>query len=123
MIRAETDAAKVRLLDANSGKEVATLIGLNDDEWVVTTPDGRFDTNKPLDDIHGLAWIVSDDPMTPRPLDLFTRQYYEPGLLGRLLKCVAANTCGKEFKSLPSIAKINRLQPALTLRTAREIRP
>ena len=45
------------------------------------------------------------------------RQYYEPGLLERILKCSqekeadGTDTCDKEFKPLPPIGQINRVQP------------
>ncbi|HTH51591.1 MAG TPA: hypothetical protein VL501_06645, partial [Pyrinomonadaceae bacterium] len=120
LIRAETDGAKVRLLDANSSKEIATLVALDHDEWVVTTPDGRFDTNKPLDHIDGLAWILSDDPMTPRPLDLFMRQYYEPGLLRRRLSCWNIDKCKAEFKAVPDITGLNLSRTAVYLRKVQD---
>jgi WD40 repeat protein len=119
MVRAEVDEAKVRLREEDSGKEIATLIPLNDTEWAVTTPEGRFDTNKPLDAVTGLAWIVSNDPMTPRPLELFLRQYYEPGLLRRLLSCPVLGNCATEFPKLPSIAGLKRARPSTAFRGAK----
>lgn len=114
-----SDDGTVRLWEVETGNELATMISIGKNEWVVTTPDGRFDTNKPLDNIEGLHWVMPDDPMTPRPLELFMRQYYEPGLLPRLLKCSkekevdGTDTCDKEFKPLPPISTINRVQPVV----------
>src|SRR5690606_26466984 len=55
-----------------------------------------------------------DEPLDPVPLDIFMRQYYEPHLLRRVLECSEAGDCAQEFKPLPSIAEINRVQPKLS---------
>jgi hypothetical protein len=39
------------------------------------------------------------------------RRYYEPNLLSRVMKCNRENTCEQEFKPLPPIGKVNRVQP------------
>jgi WD40 repeat protein len=86
-----------------------TLTSLDKNDWVITTPEGRFDTNKALDQIEGLHWIINDETLRPLPLDVFMRQYYEPSLLRRVLN-------GEQFKALPSIADINRVQPKATIK-------
>ncbi len=105
---------KIKLWDVSTGKELCSLIAIAETEWTVTTPEGRFDTNKDLDNIEGVHWIVSDNPLAPASLDIFMRQYYEPNLLSRILKCTADGTCDKEFKPLPPIGEINRVQPRAT---------
>lgn len=101
----------INLVATASGRALATVLALDDADWVVTSPDGRFDTSRSLDGIVGLHWVVNDEILTPLPLDVFMRQYYEPGLLQRLLKCTRSGTCEIEFKPLPSIAEIDRVQP------------
>jgi WD40 repeat protein len=108
-----TSGGRIKIWNVENGSEMATLVALGGDDWVVVTPEGRFDTNKDLDNIEGLHWIVSDEPLSPKPLELFMRQYYEPGLLGRLRRCATARDCDQEFKPLPSIAAIKRVQPRL----------
>lgn len=105
----------IKFWDVDTGNELARLISFGESEWVTVTPDGRFDINKNLDSIDGLHWIVPDDPMKPVPLDVFMRDYYEPQLLPRLLRCNADNTCDKEFKPLPNIAELNRVQPEVRI--------
>ncbi|MBX3245024.1 MAG: WD40 repeat domain-containing protein, partial [Acidobacteria bacterium] len=90
---------------------LATLIGFKTGEWVVKTPDGRFDTNKSLDQIDGLHWVIDGRILNPMPLEVFMRDYYEPGLLPRLLKCTEENTCDKEFKPVRDLTELNRTQP------------
>ncbi|HEV7701145.1 MAG TPA: WD40 repeat domain-containing protein [Pyrinomonadaceae bacterium] len=112
------NAGAVQISDVRDSKILATLIALDETDWAVVTPDGRFDTSEPLDRIVGLHWILSDDPMTPKSLELFMRQYYEPGLLSRLLKCRKDGGCGKEFRRVPSIPSIKRTQPKVHVKDA-----
>lgn len=99
---------RVNLFDVKSGAPLVTLFALGEEEWAVTTPEGRFDTNKSLDRIAGLHWVVNGEIRNPLPLDIFMRQYYEPGLLRRALR-------GEQFQPLPSIAHINRVQPRVNI--------
>jgi WD40 repeat protein len=101
--------------DFKTGRLIVTLVTTGETDWVVATPDGRFDTNKPLDRIEGLHWVVNDEILKPLPLDVFMRQYYEPGLFQRVLKCTEENNCDKEFKLLPLITDINRVQPRVSV--------
>lgn len=84
--------------------------------WLLFTPDGRFDSNMSMDTIEGLHWKVNNEILNPVPLEAFMRQYYEPGLLQRLIRCNEAresnkpDPCEKEFKPLPPISEINRVQ-------------
>lgn len=60
---------------------------------------------------------INDEILKPVPLESFMRQYYEPNLLARLLKCKgekepdSTDMCDKEFKPLPAIADVNRVRP------------
>lgn len=103
-----------KLWDVATGNEICSLIALGENDWVVTTLDGRFDTNK-IEDSQGLHWVVSDDPMKPVPFDVFMRDYYEPKLLSRLMRRNKLNNCDKEFKPLPNIAELNRVQPPVKI--------
>jgi WD40 repeat protein len=94
---------RVEFHDAQSNKLLAWLIALRQDDWAVVTPDGRFDTNQ-LEKSMGLSWISPDVPLTPLPLDIFMRDYYEPRLLPRIL-------AGQKFPELLSLAELNRNQP------------
>jgi hypothetical protein len=72
-----------------------------------------------LNKIEGLIWVLPDQPLIPKPLELYMRQYYEPGLLPRVLRCAEENNCDAEFKPLPSIAEINRVQPRVEIKEIR----
>ena len=92
-----------RVWSISTGQELCRLVSLRNGDWIVTTPDGRFDTNN-FEDIRGLHWVISDEPLKPQPLEIFMRQYYEPRLLARVV-------AGEKFKPLPSLAELNRTQP------------
>lgn len=105
--------SRVQILNRSDRTELASLVATEDGRWTVVSPDGRFDTNKSLDEIDGLHWVDPAEPFTPIPLEILMRQYYEPGLFARLVRCRRAGTCVKEFRSLPPITEVNRLQPRL----------
>lgn len=107
--------SELDLFDLKKGKLQATLIALDETDWVITTPDGRFDTNKSLDQIEGLHWIVNDAILKPLPLDIFMRDYYEPRLLSRILRCTRENNCNTEFKPVRDLSRINRTQPTVEI--------
>ena len=86
---------------------VAQLITFTDGGWAVVGEDGRYDASDPAD-LDGLAWVMPDAPTEPVPLSVFYRDYYEPGLLPRLLE-------GEEFPEIRSIADLDRKQPHLEI--------
>ncbi|MDQ1708416.1 MAG: hypothetical protein QOJ88_1627, partial [Pyrinomonadaceae bacterium] len=106
--------AKVTLWDTKTGKELCRLIGESENNWVVVTPEGRFDTNK-LDTPEGLHWILSDAPFTALSFEVFMRDYYEPKLLPRLLKCTEEANCDREFKRVRDLSSLNRTQPRIDI--------
>jgi WD40 repeat protein len=97
-----------RLWRTATGKELCRLISFNDGNWVVVDPDGRFDTNN-LDAIKGLNWILPDDPFTALPIEVFTREYYEPRLLARIVS-------GENFRPIKSVSELNRVQPGVSIK-------
>ncbi|HEX5706735.1 MAG TPA: caspase family protein, partial [Pyrinomonadaceae bacterium] len=70
---------RVKLWDAATGEELASLVSLDEDDWVVFTPDGRFDASdgaqKLMHYVHGLEVIT---------LEQLKAAYFEPGLLAKL---------------------------------------
>ncbi|MHB9132695.1 MAG: WD40 repeat domain-containing protein [Armatimonadota bacterium] len=97
----------MRLWDARSGRELAALYAFTNGDWAVVTPEGQFDTNT-LDHVPGLHWVMPDALLTPVPLEIFMRQYYEPKLLTRLLH-------GEALPPVPSLLDVNRVQPGVTI--------
>ena len=110
-----------RFFRFDDGGEVCQVFSFDNKSWLVIRPDGRFDTNN-IEGILGLLWTVNSEPLKPLPLNVFMRQYYEPNLLQRVLKCNEENNCDKEFKPLPSIAEINRVQPKVLIKDVRKVK-
>lgn len=74
------------LLRKKDGVELCTIVVLDkQNEWVVVTPDGRFDTNMDLARVEGVHWYARNRWAEPLPLEIFMRDYFEPRLLPRLL--------------------------------------
>ena len=92
-----------RFLDAASGQWLATLVVQANMSWAVAAADGRFDTSG-FDSTQPLQWLVSDAPLKPLSIEMFMRDYYEPGLLPRLL-------AGERLPPLRGIGQLNRLLP------------
>lgn len=105
MITRSGDVA--HLWDVTSGRKLCQLISFRDGTWVVVDPEGRFDTNN-LDNNRGLHWVMPDDPLTPLPLEIFMRDYYEPRLLPRIL-------AGEKFWPVQSLTELNRVQPLVKI--------
>jgi uncharacterized caspase-like protein len=55
-----------------------------------------------------LQWVVTDDPLSALPVEIFMRPYYEPRLLPRLLT-------NDDFREIPSLERLNRVQPKVTI--------
>ena len=108
LVSASSDR-QIKLWDVTTGKEICTLVVLDpkNGEWAVVTPDGRFDTNN-LDRVEDLHWVLPSAPFTPRPLEIFMRDYYEPRLLSRLLD-------GETLRSVPDLSKLNQTQPQVAI--------
>jgi hypothetical protein len=104
----------VTLYERKTRRELATLIALDQTDWVVITPDGRFDTNK-LERPQGLHWVLPEVSLRAFSFESFMRDYYEPNLLQRVLRCNEAGTCGKEFKAIRNLSALNRTQPRVSI--------
>jgi WD40 repeat protein/uncharacterized caspase-like protein len=103
-----------RVWDISNGQQVCRLLSFTDGNWAAMAPDGRFETNN-LEEIKGLHWLIPDDPFRPLPLEIFMRDYYEPHLLARLVKCNREKNCEREFTPVRDISKLNRVQPPVKI--------
>jgi len=97
----------IKLWDITKSVEMASIVILRNGDWVMFTPDGRFDTNR-IDNIKGLHWLMPDAPLTPLPIEIFMRDYYEPKLLSRVL-------AREKFKPVRDFSTLNRTQPEVKI--------
>lgn len=93
--------------DTATQQQLCRVIPLRDGNWVVVDKEGRFDTNN-LEEIKGLHWVFSDDPMRPLPLEIYMRDYYEPRLLPSLLN-------RKALEKIKPLNSLNRVQPIVKI--------
>ena len=99
---------KVRLFNVSTQDELGNLVAPNEDDWMLTTPEGRFDTSR-LDEVEEVHWIMPNEPFNPEPVEVFMRYFYEPRLLTRLLSA-------DDFGPVPDLAKMNRAQPKVKIK-------
>lgn len=90
-----------------TGREVCRLFSFSDGTWVVTTSDGRFDTNN-LERTDYLHWVLPGGLMNPLPVDIFMRDYYEPKLLARVFE-------NEKFRPIRDLSALNRTQPEIKI--------
>ena len=107
LIMSSGSDGKVILWDRKTGNVKATLTSRKNGTWIVVAPDGRYDSNHP-GDLHGMSWVVPDDPLNPLPIEIFMKEYYEPRLLARIL-------AGEQFAPIKSLSDINRVQPSVKI--------
>jgi WD40 repeat protein len=94
------------------GGVTAAFVPLGGDGWVLTGPKGIFDTDLDLSSVPELHWVLADDPLRPLPLEIFMRQFFQPGLLANFLECARTAKCADKF-NVPPITDINRTQPTV----------
>lgn len=70
----------VGFCDPSSGRRLADLFLMGETDWVLVTPDGRFDGTQ-----EGMKRIYYVQDNKPIPLDSFFERSYTPNLFGRLL--------------------------------------
>jgi hypothetical protein len=96
------------LIDIAERKKIVRLVEFIDGKWAVVAPDGRYDASDP-GDMPGLSWVLAVEPFTPRPIEIFYKEFYEPRLLPRLL-------AGENFPAITRPENINRLQPLVSIK-------
>ena len=72
---------KLDLYEVKTGKMLASLIALDENDWVVTDPAGRFDASP---NAHKLMHYVIG--LEPIDFDQIKDRYYTPNLLQKILK-------------------------------------
>ncbi|MDH3528628.1 MAG: caspase family protein [Acidobacteriota bacterium] len=101
-----------RIWKTESGEELCRVITFKGGNWLVAGPDGRFDTND-LEATVGASFVFPDNPFQPVAAETFARDYYEPGLLARLLE-------GEQFPTIRDISLLNRTQPEIEIKEIKE---
>lgn len=75
--------------------------------WIVTTPEGLYDSDSP-GDLPAITWQLPSDPLTPYPVEAFLKDYFEPNLLRRILN-------GEPLREVRKLDTLNRVQPTVEI--------
>ncbi|MDT5122019.1 MAG: hypothetical protein QOC96_1501 [Acidobacteriota bacterium] len=109
LIADRVEEVKIKLSDKKTGKELATLIALNNNDWLVVTPDGLFDGSPAA--WQQILWRFNNNTFNYAPVEAFFSEFYYPGLLADIY-------AGKRPHAPSDISQKDRRQPQLKLRLA-----
>jgi WD40 repeat protein len=96
----------LKIWDVGSGKELAALIALDQNDWLVVTPDGLFDGTSTA--WNKILWRFNNHTFDHAPVEAFFGDFYYPGLLTDVF-------AGKQPKAASDISQKDRRQPQLKL--------
>ena len=106
--------ATIKMWDVSSGNNLASLIALDEKDWVVVTQAGRFDGSP-----DGIKLISYTQDNKLLPLDSFFDQFYTPRLLQKVyareaLPATAARVDFSKRIRLPPLIRITSPKPGVT---------
>jgi len=79
-----SDDHTAKIWNTENTKEIATLVGIDSNDWVITSPGGLFDASPgAMSLMHYVVFFEGDFEVIE--LDQLKDRYYEPGLLQKLL--------------------------------------
>jgi WD40 repeat protein/uncharacterized caspase-like protein len=96
----------VKLWELPTGKELASLLMLDGQDWLVVTPDGLFDGSPGA--WGKILWRFSAQMNDVAPVEIFFNEFFYPGLLTELV-------AGKRPLAARNIQQIDRRQAQLQL--------
>ena len=103
----------IHIWDLKQKSELATLIDFKTGAWAVIGVDGRFDTSDVEETGLSVKWRMSEAPADLMPVEIFMRDYFTPKLLNKVLD-------PQPLPEVPSLTKLNRVQPKVAVLSAQE---
>jgi WD40 repeat protein/uncharacterized caspase-like protein len=94
------------LLDANAGQLLATLVSNENGDWLVVSPDGKFDGSP--GGWSQILWRFSGDTFNVTPVETFFNEFYYPGLLSEII-------AGKKLRQTRDFEQLDRRQPSVEI--------
>jgi WD40 repeat protein len=104
-----SEDATIKVWEVASGKELASLIAIDQHDWIVVTPDGLFDGSPGA--WNKIIWRFNNNTFSHAPVEAFFGDFYFPGLLTDIF-------AGKRPKAPSDISQRDRRQPQLKLTLA-----
>ena len=96
----------IKVWELGTGAELASMIALDEHDWMVVTPDGLFDGSPAA--WNKIIWRFNNNTFTYAPIEAFFSDFYYPGLLADIF-------IGKRPKAPSDISQKDRRQPQLRL--------
>jgi WD40 repeat protein len=94
------------LLDAKSGQLLATLVSNENGDWLVVSPDGKFDGSP--GGWNQILWRFSGNTFNVTPVETFFNEFYYPGLLSEII-------AGKKLRQTRDFEQLDRRQPSVEI--------
>lgn len=101
-----SDDSTLKIWGVNSGKELATLIVLDESDWLVVTPDGLFDGTPPA--WNKILWRFNNSTFDHALVESFFGEFFYPGLLKDII-------AGERPIAPSQLSQRDRRQPRLSL--------
>ncbi len=103
------------LSEARTGRPLASLIGIDEKDWLVATHEGFFDGSPAA--WKQIYWRFNNDAFNYVPLEALFNEFYHPGLLQDVL-------AGKKLTppDCKSLCRIDRRQPRVTLARVQQLK-
>ncbi len=99
----------IKLWEVASGKELASLVAVDERDWIVVTPDGLFEGSPRA--WNRIIWRFDSNTFNYAPAEAFFSDFFYPGLLADIF-------AGKRPKAPSDISQKDRRQPKLKLALA-----
>lgn len=101
-------SGELHLCEWQTGRVIVSLIGIDETDWLVATPEGFFDGSPAA--WKRILWRFNNDTFNYVPLESFFNEFYHPGLLQDVL--AGKSPAPPDGKGL---SRIDRRQPQVTL--------
>lgn len=104
----------LRFWSVGDMKPVADVLFPDPSVYLTVMPDGRYDTNVEADQPR-FRWLMPDRLDQALAPQTFMRDYFQPGLLDKLLQCSAYGDCAEVVDKPKPIAELNRVLPEVMI--------
>jgi tetratricopeptide (TPR) repeat protein len=95
------------LLDVDALDELGELHVLPEGCWIFSHPTGLFESNCSAE-LSAVSWVLPEEPFHPYPVDAFAREYFEPGLVYKLIHDLP-------IRSVPALVDVDRRATAVSI--------
>jgi WD40 repeat protein/uncharacterized caspase-like protein len=100
---------RIVVWDVATGRELVSLINVDEADWIAVTPDGLFDGTPPA--WARILWRFSPRLRDVAPVEVFFNEFFYPGLLAEVL-------AGQRPQARADVAQKDRRQPQVQLALA-----